>query len=188
MSSDSRPWLHVRQVPGAASSTGCTSIQYTAGSGNQSRLQRDGILPAPAVVQAIEQADPPGALVDGDFQGVAGTPGSRRLHAGLAELLRTCQDRGMVSTFVSELIELPAAERVELAMALWDSLSDAERDAEFALTPERGTELDRRWAAHLEDPSSAVPWSAVRQSLRKAGNTEVSGGGPVRRHGTRSGR
>lgn len=89
---------------------------------------------------------------------------------------------------VSALIKLPAAERAELAMALWDSLSDAERDAVFALTPERGTELDRRWAAHLEDPSSAVPWATVRQSLREAGNTEVSGGGPVRRHGERSGR
>ena len=94
----------------------------------------------------------------------------------------------MVRISVSELIRLPAAERAELAMALWASLSDAERDAEFALTPERRTELDRRWAAHLEDPSSALPWAAVRQSLREGGNTEVSEGGPVGRHGERSGR
>ena len=92
----------------------------------------------------------------------------------------------MAPTSVSELIELPATERAELAMALWDSLSDAERDAEFALTPERATELDRRWAAHLEDPSSAVPWAEVRRSLREAGDTEVSGGGPVRRRDERS--
>lgn len=63
----------------------------------------------------------------------------------------------MLSTSVSALINLPASERVELAMALWDSLSDAERDAEFMLTPEQATELDRRWAAHLKDPSSAIP-------------------------------
>ena len=94
----------------------------------------------------------------------------------------------MAPTSVSELLKLPAAERAELAIALWDSLGDAERDAEFALTPERGTELDRRWAAHLEDPSSAVPWATVRQSLREAGYTVVSQGGPVRRHGERSGR
>jgi putative addiction module component (TIGR02574 family) len=64
------------------------------------------------------------------------------------------------------LIKLPAAERAELAITLWDSLSDAERDAEFVLTPEQATELDRRWAAHLDDPSSAIPWAAVRRRLQ----------------------
>ena len=72
----------------------------------------------------------------------------------------------MPSTSVSELIKLPAAERAELAITLWDSLSDAERDAEFVLTPEQATELDRRWAAHLDDPSSAIPWEAVRRRLQ----------------------
>lgn len=64
----------------------------------------------------------------------------------------------MVPTSVAGLIKLPANERAELTMALWNSLSDAERDAEFALT------------------------------LREAGNTEVSGVGPARRRSERSGR
>ena len=72
----------------------------------------------------------------------------------------------MLSTSVSALIKLPASERVELVMALWDSLSDAERDAEFTLPPEQATELDRRWAAHLKDPSSAIPWADVRRRLQ----------------------
>jgi len=72
----------------------------------------------------------------------------------------------MSSISVSELIRLPAAERAELATALWDSLSDAERDAEFVLPPEQAAELDRRWAAHLKDPSAAVPWEAVRRRLQ----------------------
>ena len=50
-------------------------------------------------------------------------------------------------------------------MALWDSLTDAERDAELVLTPEQETELDRRWAAHLEDPAAAIPWAKVRRQL-----------------------
>jgi len=50
-------------------------------------------------------------------------------------------------------------------MALWDSLTDAEREGEMALTPEQKDELDRRWAEHLENPGSAVPWGEVRRKL-----------------------
>ena len=53
----------------------------------------------------------------------------------------------------------------KLAMALWESLSDAEREGELELTDELGAELDRRWAEHLANPSSAVPWSEVRRKL-----------------------
>lgn len=66
---------------------------------------------------------------------------------------------------VSVLLKLPASERAALAMALWDSLTDAEREAELVLTPEQEMELDRRWAAHLDDPASAIPWSEVRRQL-----------------------
>lgn len=71
----------------------------------------------------------------------------------------------MAATPVSELLKLPASERAALAMALWDSLTDAERESEFVLTPEQETELDRRWAAHLEDPAAAIPWTEVRRQL-----------------------
>ena len=94
----------------------------------------------------------------------------------------------MPSTSVSELIRLPAAERAAVAIALWDSLSDAERDAEFGLTPEQAVDLDRRWAEHLKAPSSATPWDNVRRLRRVAAGTEVLYGTPVRRGGQRSGR
>lgn len=71
----------------------------------------------------------------------------------------------MSSTSLSELLKLPAAERVKLAMALWESLSGAERDAELALSPEQQAELDRRWAEHLKNPDSAIPWDQVRRKL-----------------------
>ena len=71
----------------------------------------------------------------------------------------------MNSSTLSELLKLPAGERAELAMALWDSLTDAEREGEMALTPEQKDELDRRWAEHLENPGSAVPWGEVRRKL-----------------------
>jgi len=71
----------------------------------------------------------------------------------------------MPSTTLSNLLRLPPQERAELAIALWESLSDGERDAELKLSPEQEAELDRRWAEHLADPSSAVPWEEVRKKL-----------------------
>ena len=71
----------------------------------------------------------------------------------------------MSSPALSEILKLPANERAELAMALWQSLTDAERDAELVLTSEQEAELDRRWAEHLADPTSAIPWETVRRKL-----------------------
>ena len=67
---------------------------------------------------------------------------------------------------LAELLKLPAAERAELAISLWESLTDVERDAELELDPEARAALDRRWAEHLADPGSAVPWHDVRRKLR----------------------
>ena len=71
----------------------------------------------------------------------------------------------MESSALSQLLKLPAGDRAELAMALWESLSDVEREGELALTDEQGAELDRRWAEHMANPGSAVPWSEVRRKL-----------------------
>ena len=72
----------------------------------------------------------------------------------------------MPSRALSQLLKLPADERVELAMALWESLTDEERNAELALDPEQRAELDRRWAEHVENPDSAIPWDEVQRKLR----------------------
>ena len=71
----------------------------------------------------------------------------------------------MASAALSNLLRLPPQERAELAIALWESLTDAEREAELTLSPEQEVELDRRWAEHVADPSSAVPWEEVRKKL-----------------------
>ena len=71
----------------------------------------------------------------------------------------------MPSSPLTELLKLPAGDRAELAMALWDSLTDAEREGEFQLTDAERAELDRRWAEHLENPNSGIPWSEVRSKL-----------------------
>jgi putative addiction module component (TIGR02574 family) len=66
---------------------------------------------------------------------------------------------------LTDLLKLPADDRVEIAIALWESLSDAERDSAFELTDDHRAELDRRWAEHVRNPGSAVPWSEVRRKL-----------------------
>lgn len=70
-----------------------------------------------------------------------------------------------MSPSLSELLKLPVGERAELAMALWESLSDTEREAVHELSAEQAAELDRRWAEHVARPDSAIPWDDVRRRL-----------------------
>lgn len=71
----------------------------------------------------------------------------------------------MTSVVLTNLLRLPSQQRAELAIALWESLTDAERETELAFSAEQETELDRRWAEHLADPTSAVPWEDVRRKI-----------------------
>ena len=43
----------------------------------------------------------------------------------------------MSPTDLAELVKLPPGERAELAITLWESLADEERDAELELGPEQ---------------------------------------------------
>ena len=71
----------------------------------------------------------------------------------------------MASSPLSQLLKLPPEDRAELAMALWESLSDWEREGALELTDDQRVELDRRWEEHVENPGSAIPWSEVRRKL-----------------------
>lgn len=74
--------------------------------------------------------------------------------------------RGVAPETLAELLKLPARERAEIAMALWESLANSEREADYEPTDEQAVELDRRLADHLADPGSAIPWEEVRKKLR----------------------
>jgi len=73
----------------------------------------------------------------------------------------------MLPDTLAALLKLPAKDRIEIAMALWESLTDAERESELALTPEQEAELDRRLAEHVATPGSAIPWDEVRRKLAR---------------------
>jgi putative addiction module component (TIGR02574 family) len=72
----------------------------------------------------------------------------------------------MSSSDLAHLLKLPADERAEIAMALWESLTDQERESELELSSDQKAELDRRWDEHLANPESAIPWEEVRRKLR----------------------
>jgi putative addiction module component (TIGR02574 family) len=72
----------------------------------------------------------------------------------------------MAPDTLAELLKLPASERADLALALWESLADADREAEFVLSDVQRAELDRRWDEHLADPDSAIPWEVVQRRIR----------------------
>jgi putative addiction module component (TIGR02574 family) len=93
---------------------------------------------------------------------VAGGSVDHRAQAKCGAILTEDQP---ISPSLSELLKLPAGERAELAMALWESLSEAQREGELELTPEQATALDRRWMDHVQRPESAISWEEVRRKL-----------------------
>jgi putative addiction module component (TIGR02574 family) len=58
-----------------------------------------------------------------------------------------------------------AGERAELAMALWESLSETGRENEFELRHEEAATVDRRWMNHVQRPESSIPWNEVCRKL-----------------------
>jgi putative addiction module component (TIGR02574 family) len=72
----------------------------------------------------------------------------------------------MASNTLDELLKLPPDKRAELALALWESLADPDRETAFSLSDQQRAELDRRWAEHLAAPGAAIPWDVVERRLK----------------------
>ena len=60
-------------------------------------------------------------------------------------------------------MELTPAERLDLAMDLWESIEPKDLPP---LTDEQIAEVEQEWAAHQKDPTSAVPWEEARNWLQ----------------------
>jgi putative addiction module component (TIGR02574 family) len=58
---------------------------------------------------------------------------------------------------------LSIPERLELAEALWDSIT--EEDYQPELTPLQERELDCRLKAHQKNPEAVIAWEQVRAEL-----------------------
>ncbi len=60
---------------------------------------------------------------------------------------------------------LPLPERIGLAEALWDSIT--QEGYEPPLTPAQAAELDGRLEEHRRNPQSAIPWEQVKAELEQ---------------------
>jgi putative addiction module component (TIGR02574 family) len=49
--------------------------------------------------------------------------------------------------------------------ALWDSFDEEGRSEALPVDVELCQELDRRWSAHLQNPTAALAWDQVRSQL-----------------------
>ena len=64
----------------------------------------------------------------------------------------------------SEIRELTVEERLELVGEIWDSIIEETDPCE--LTDEQKSELDRRLAAHNENPKAGSTWPEVKARLK----------------------
>mgnify|MGYP000322797946 CR=1 FL=1 len=72
---------------------------------------------------------------------------------------------GMRANPFFDFSRLTAAERIELAQDLWDSLTPEEVDAELPLDEEQRAELDRRLDDLERHPETGIHWEQVRAEL-----------------------
>jgi len=60
---------------------------------------------------------------------------------------------------------LPLPERIELAEALWQSITD--EGHEPPLTSTQAKELERRLEEHERNPHTGIPWEQVKAELEQ---------------------
>ena len=65
---------------------------------------------------------------------------------------------------ISDISALPIGDRLRMVHAIWDTLPD---DADLPVSPKQQAELDRRLAAHRDDPSTAVSHEELMRRIEK---------------------
>lgn len=66
---------------------------------------------------------------------------------------------------LSDVLELPVAERLKLVEAIWDSIAEVPEAVE--LTEEQRAELDRRLAEYEKNSEAGSPWPEVKARILK---------------------
>ena len=68
-----------------------------------------------------------------------------------------------VDQTISDLSTLPISDRLRAVQAIWDTLPD---DVDLAINPVQQEVLDRRLAAHRNDPSSSISHDELMRRVR----------------------
>lgn len=69
----------------------------------------------------------------------------------------------MARITVEQLLDMPLAERIELAEAIWDSV--ARNPEDVPLTKVQREELDRRLDEYEQNPTEGSSWESIKRSL-----------------------
>jgi putative addiction module component (TIGR02574 family) len=75
----------------------------------------------------------------------------------------------MNKALLDELMQLDPAERLDIAIKLWESVhppGSALPGEDIALTEEQIAEAERRLAEHERHPERAAPWEEVRARIK----------------------
>ncbi len=62
-----------------------------------------------------------------------------------------------------ELLKLPAAERYDIAVALWDSIEEED----LPVTDEEKAFAEMRLQEHLNNPKDVIKWEDARAQIKK---------------------
>ena len=83
------------------------------------------------------------------------------LHEGTAK----SQFNLIMSTQLSDILQLSIAERIQLAEDIWDSVAASPESV--LVTDEQRQELDRRLQAYAQNPGEGVSWEELKDKVRK---------------------
>ena len=71
----------------------------------------------------------------------------------------------MAKITLSDVLEMPVAERILLVEDIWDSIAAVPEAV--TLTDAQSEELERRLDDHHSNPESGAPWQEVKARIRK---------------------
>lgn len=71
----------------------------------------------------------------------------------------------IMSTQLSDILQLSIAERIQLVEDIWDSI--AAFPEALPLTEAQKQELDRRLEAYAQNPNDGISWDELKEKVRK---------------------
>jgi putative addiction module component (TIGR02574 family) len=71
----------------------------------------------------------------------------------------------MNANLLEAIKALPLPERIELAEALWQSITEEDHESPF--TAVQAKELDRRLEEYQRNPHTGIPWEQVKAELEQ---------------------
>jgi len=72
----------------------------------------------------------------------------------------------LMSTELSDILQMSVAERIQLVEDIWDSLASSPES--IPVTDAQKEELDRRLQALAQTPDEVISWDELKEKVRKS--------------------